>query len=409
MNVAELERLLQDFLDSGSEPGRELERRCLEAQRRIVDIVRESEWFKRKSGMFSAGMVGGDASPWDIANTMLDRAMAAHDVSAALQHLEALIAAKQVLVSAVLVVFGVTCHQRIKLTDKIELVPLPELDPCPQLSDFINRWLQRTEPQFARLEVLCLRAAALVKTGTLSSFRAPLPGDTSPNEDVIFIRELEDILPLFGILPTLVPEEGPRWLVFHDPEIQLYSRSNPAFLQPFPVPPSGTYPITDAADISNLIINFQRMPKAAGRGLDQRRIKRAMARYIRSKKAIPRLDFANQALDLAIAFEALTVTDDSVKEQLKYRISVRSARFLREGLGDRQAVKAYVGALYDARSQAAHGGEPHEWHTVLPAGTQDRKRRLWEVLHQNDEYFVELVRKILLSDKIPVWEDVELQ
>ncbi len=405
----ELEKFIKEvFLN----PDSELNRRYAESDPAYRDgqrinaasllmdhIIANTDWYKRRGGIYGAGVVGG-ANSLEITSKMLEMANTTGDATESLRHLEALMAAKDVRVSGVLVVFGLTCYQRLRLTPDVELVPLLELDPCVQRDRLFENMMRST--QVRNVEMLQGHGAALVKTGTLANFRAPINA-APPREDSIFLLELEDILPLLGVLPNAVPREGARWLVFHDTDIQLYSKQGG---MSFVTPNVATCVVQSASEVDTLIRNYQCLPKATKSGIDQRRIKLAMARYIRSKQH-PYSDLENRSIDLAIAFEALTLTDGSIKDELKYRIRIRVARLLRSGLAERHIVKGYMGALYDARSGGVHGGQPDEQYNVLPVGAPDRKRHLYDILNQTDGYFIELVTKIL-GPQVPVWEDIEL-
>jgi hypothetical protein len=60
-------------------------------------------------------------------------------------------------------------------------------------------------------------------------------------------------------------------------------------------------------------------------------------------------------LDLAIALEALFLNDEDTKEQLRFRLSLRIARFLEADVDARVRIFLLVRDLYDMRSKVAHG------------------------------------------------------
>jgi hypothetical protein len=66
-------------------------------------------------------------------------------------------------------------------------------------------------------------------------------------------------------------------------------------------------------------------------------------------------DDPERLFDLAIALEALLLNDEETKEQLRFRLSLRAARFLEIGVKERMLVFETVRDLYDMRSKIAHG------------------------------------------------------
>lgn len=75
-------------------------------------------------------------------------------------------------------------------------------------------------------------------------------------------------------------------------------------------------------------------------------------------------------LDLAIALEALFLNDEDTKEQLRFRLSLRIARFLEPDPDARIPIFRSVRDLYDMRSKLAHGA------TVHSLKTKDKTRLL---------------------------------
>jgi len=75
----------------------------------------------------------------------------------------------------------------------------------------------------------------------------------------------------------------------------------------------------------------------------------------RLSSAVRQSGLTDKAIDLGVALESTFLRDlGSVKGELRYRVSLRAARFLRQGLEERKEVFRAIRDVYDLRSTAVH-------------------------------------------------------
>lgn len=111
-------------------------------------------------------------------------------------------------------------------------------------------------------------------------------------------------------------------------------------------------------------------------------------------------------LDIAIAFEALLLSDGGDKE-LSYRLRLRGARWLEQDLPSRQRTFDLLKLLYTLRSTIAHGED-------LDTGNE----RVAQVLREAPVLLRRTLRKSLDDDNAPArlskdaasarWKEIEL-
>jgi hypothetical protein len=416
----EIEQLLRELLDPASARSIELKAglhemppehgaNALHARRRLL-LTRALEarpWIASRTGIYCGGTVGGCTAP-EIAGYMVTMANAAQSPEPALQHLEALERAERVSVQAVLVVSGVWCDARIRLTESIEMVPFDQLSDCnskQRFADLVDRARRRGGGGPINLS---LNIAGLVKHAELSNFRAPLSPPDARREDQLLFDDLEGVQRILGLFDESTPAEALRWLVYDDPHIQLYAVMGGP--QQFPPPDLNagylTKRIRDGMAVATAARGFLRLPKEGADGITQERMTLALDRLIRSNKHDYR-ELENKAIDLAIAFEVLLIANES-NQELSYRIALRAARVLRKSLQERQLVRLAITALYNARSHAVHTGRLHEKYAMLPAGHDKRKWPASDVVDRTRALFVELALKLLTAESILDWDVVEL-
>jgi hypothetical protein len=106
-----------------------------------------------------------------------------------------------------------------------------------------------------------------------------------------------------------------------------------------------------AAQASDLISRFRQ----AGEGT-RARLRLALDRLNRAQR---RENHADAAIDLGIALEPI-YTDKGERDELKYKLQVRAARYLGESDGERREIFDDMGFIYALRSAAAHEGRVRE-------------------------------------------------
>lgn len=130
-------------------------------------------------------------------------------------------------------------------------------------------------------------------------------------------------------------------------------------------------------------------------GEHQTRLLRSMERYGLSQC---RRESIDRVLDLALAFE-IAVSEKGDNAPPSWKVSVRSAQLIGGPLADRQINRATVSALYELRNQATHGG-------TLKSKSADRS--VEQLLQENYDLYVLLMKKLLSLRLKPEWKSVEL-
>jgi hypothetical protein len=123
---------------------------------------------------------------------------------------------------------------------------------------------------------------------------------------------------------------------------------------------------------------------------------RSMERFRQSqcrRKSIDRI------LDLALAFE-IAVSEKGDNAPPSWKVSVRSTQLIGGPLEQRKHYRATLSALYELRNQATHGG-------TLKARAV--KRPVDEILQENSELYVLLMKRLLALRLKPDWKAVELE
>jgi len=106
----------------------------------------------------------------------------------------------------------------------------------------------------------------------------------------------------------------------------------------------------------------------------------------------------DRVLDLALAFE-IAVSEKGDNAPPSWKVSVRAAQVIGGPLETRKQIRGDIGALYELRNQATHGG------TVR---TKSSKISVDKVLQESCELYVALMKQLLsLRDK-PDWKSLEL-
>jgi hypothetical protein len=123
-------------------------------------------------------------------------------------------------------------------------------------------------------------------------------------------------------------------------------------------------------------------------------LSRSMERFRQSQC---RREAIDRILDLALAFE-IAVSDKGDNAALGWKVSVRSTQLIGGPRKERKHNRATISALYSLRNQATHGG-------TLKA----IKKPIDEMLQDNSELYVLLMKRLLALRLKPDWKAVELE
>jgi hypothetical protein len=107
------------------------------------------------------------------------------------------------------------------------------------------------------------------------------------------------------------------------------------------------FQVASSATASAVVENFRRLDAAARDGVFQLALRRFSS-------AANRFTDEDRLIDYWVAFEALFAPEDN--RELRFRASLRIARFVEDGQAERQALFADLKRSYDWRSRIVHGG-----------------------------------------------------
>jgi hypothetical protein len=123
---------------------------------------------------------------------------------------------------------------------------------------------------------------------------------------------------------------------------------------------------------------------------------RSMERFRQSQC---RREVIDRVLDLALAFE-IAVSEKGDNAPPGWKVSVRSTQLVGGPLKERQQNRATISTLYELRNQATHGG-------TLKA--KPTKKSVDELLQENSELYVLLMKRLMALRLKPDWKAIELE
>lgn len=296
---------------------------------------------------------------------------------------------------AVKALYGVTCYGPVPVTETVVLLPFLSV-PASEIRDWIIADHERANEGASLRGFRPLPSAALYRAGTLESVFTDPKAKLGDSQASTWSDELDEAAILLALVPNAIPVEAAHWMQMDDPDVALLvqfgiSRSNSHDVEPssFHVAPS-----IDAAQVRGLVPAYRKLPKS-----NRDRVALAIGRLLRGRS---QSNPGNRAIDVAIALEVLFMNSD--RDEHSYKISLRAARLLREGVAARRKVFAEVKTVYDVRSKMVHTGSASNESNV--AGM---KRTAHDVVEAVDVVCIEAIRRFLAMGSIPNdWRDAEL-
>jgi hypothetical protein len=330
-----------------------------------------------------------------VAQRMLKIARATTNPAAGVAWFRKASSATKATGGAVKALYGVKCSNPMPVTDTVMLLPFMNLPPC-EIRDWIIKDHERANEGVSLRGFAEFPTAALYRAGTLDPVFADQKGKLSDCQASLWFDELDDAALLLGLVPRAIPAEAAHWLHMEDPDYALLvqggiSRSSSADVEP---PLLHVAPEIGAAQVTGLVALYRRLPKR-----QKDRVTLAIGRLLRGRcQSNP----GNRAIDVAIALEVLFMGTD--RNEHAYKISLRAARLLGDGLAARRKVFAEVKSVYDIRSGMVHTGSAENEPKV-----DGVKRTAYEVVETVDVLCTEAIRKFLAMGGIPEkWADIEL-
>lgn len=106
----------------------------------------------------------------------------------------------------------------------------------------------------------------------------------------------------------------------------------------------------------------------------------------------------DRILDLGIALESLYL--DKIERELSFRLGLRAAKHLEDGLEERKQIAKAIKDFYDLRSKIVHTGSP-------PMTASELASR-WGILGSAQEVCRRSIRRVL-DEGMPAWADLDLK
>ena len=150
----------------------------------------------------------------------------------------------------------------------------------------------------------------------------------------------------------------------------------------------------DAEQVAEAISLYTSM-KSLTEG-DARKLQIPITRWIKSKTRQPLVD---TFIDLGIALESLYL-DPGTGDQQSFRLRLRAALFLREGVNEREAVIRDVREIYNLRSKAVHEGAVNN-----SEATRSYQEKAEELCRES---IIKTVSYAQVNGEFPQWSRLEL-
>ena len=205
------------------------------------------------------------------------------------------------------------------------------------------------------------------------------------------IRKIQELSVLIQAACLGSPLAVACWFEYADRELEFAEWENAVtWLLPEIHPHIKRCVATDVGAIPSNFANFHALT-----GEHRTRLLRSMERFSLSQC---RRESIDRVLDLALAFE-IAVSEKGDNAPPNWKVSVRSAQLIGGALATRQQNRATVSALYNLRNQATPGG-------TLQSGSADKS--VEQILQENYDLYVLLMKKLLSLRLKPEWKSVEL-
>ena len=336
-------------------------------------------------------------TPQFVAQTMLNIARAGKTATQAVGWFRKIPSITRGVGGAIKALYGITCTERIAMSDDVVLLPYRELPPS-DTRDWILAEHDRANHSLGVHGITAPPQAALYRAAVVEPFFSPFRQTSA--ESATWFEDLDTASLLLAMTPKSTPAEAARWMYYDDPDIDLLghlgiTRSTSGDSSSFMLREPGLATPSTAA---GLLTAYRGVEDSE----DRERLRLALQRLIRSRN---QLHPGNRAIDLAIAFEVLFMNQD--RDEHSYKISLRAARLLRTSLADRRIVFDEIKAIYDIRSGMVHTGSASDNRNVNGV-----KRTAYDLVEAADALCSEALRRFVEMGHIPVkaggWREIEL-
>ena len=121
-------------------------------------------------------------------------------------------------------------------------------------------------------------------------------------------------------------------------------------------------------------------------------------RWIKSKT---HQGYVDRMIDLGIALESFYLR--GIRDELSFRLRLRAALYLGDGIQQRTQLKKEFRQIYDIRSEAVHEGTVPEQVRV-----EGQTLRMSEFLERSQELFQRSLLRVIENGRLPDWDSIEL-
>ena len=128
------------------------------------------------------------------------------------------------------------------------------------------------------------------------------------------------------------------------------------------------------------------------------RLKIPLDRWVKSKT---NQGYVDKMIDLGVALESFYLR--GIREELSFRLRLRAALYLEDGIEQRRRLKREFGEIYKIRSQAVHEGIVPRHVTVSGQNVQ-----INEFIERSQELFKCSLLKVIENGQFPDWDTIEL-
>lgn len=333
------------------------------------------------------------------AATLISRAREAASPEAAVTWLEKVLQTEKAIGYCVMPLWGISCEERIELTDHIELLPVSLIPESPQKEAFLaprdpmSAWDALSTSSLWHPPKVALVCQTLIDPVITPCRPGPAPELTrQPWER----RLLEDVRLALTAAGPCAPTEVVYWFQYEDADLEDATMI------------SGARSYVHLEIVPQLLEKYQNVDaelatRVVGRFLKLRKQKKEWVSIAleRLNQAIRRQRPGDQATEISIALETL-LTEGAGENT--YKVGLRSALLIGGDLKTRRNTRATIGALYTMRNSLVHEGKVSKEVKVINGG----KVPVSDVADRAIHICACVIRKVIQRGDVPNWYDFEL-
>lgn len=337
--------------------------------------------------------------PHEIGRTLLTRALKHEGPDEAINWMLKVLGTKSATGSVFQALWGVSVDKAIQLTPDVRIAPFATLPDTRQKKIVHKSFIEmRRSPHSGGLGFQEPKAV-LVAMVTVDP--VIIDGDDlevrDDNADLFAMHNtLADIALALSAIGPRASLTSAKWFSFDDPDLNeagMGSGYSWPHIEILPVWPSN-YPVLDPVEAPQIVQAYLALPEHF-----RRHIRVALHRLNQAQR---RTNIGDQAVELAIAFEALL--GDSQGE-MTHKIKSRAARLLGGGDDERVANAQIIGKTYEIRSKLVHSGFAELKKSPTVRG---RKMSGKEIVNEAARICADLTKIMIKRGAIPEWHQFDV-